>query len=128
MSSTFYFKGKSTHQELFYMQRSGNFAHSYRALSVPNTYSSYIVVRFQVFLSNIYNSMVSSNYFYLIIVIGLHIVTWFHETNNRSKPLLQVTILNITKLHTVAWFHVFLSNSNTYMVSIYYVHSIIVIC
>ena len=36
----------------------------------------------QEFLSNNHNHMVSSNYFYLIIVICLHTVTWFQVTYN----------------------------------------------
>ena len=31
--------------------------------------------------------MVLRNYFYLIIIICLHIVVWFHVTNNNSKKV-----------------------------------------
>ena len=34
------------------------------------------VVWFQVFLSNTYNQMISTNYFYLMIIIFLHTVIW----------------------------------------------------
>ena len=37
------------------------------------------VILFKTFLSNTNNYMVSSTYFYLIIVICLHTVTWFQE-------------------------------------------------
>ena len=36
---------------------------------------------FQVFLSNINNYIISSNYFYSIKVICLHTPTWFQKTN-----------------------------------------------
>ena len=41
----------------------------------------HIVVWFQVFLSDIYNYMVLSNYFNLMIVIYLYTVIWFQATN-----------------------------------------------
>ena len=43
----------------------------------PNTNWLHIVVWFQVFLFNTNNRMVSSNYFYLMIVICLNTVIWF---------------------------------------------------
>ena len=44
--------------------------------------------------------MVSSNYFYLIIIIHLQAVIWFQVTNNNllKKLKLQVAILNINSL------------------------------
>ena len=44
----------------------------------------YTVLKFQVFLLNTYNHMVSSNYFYSIITIDLHTVIWLQLTNNTS--------------------------------------------
>ena len=45
------------------------------------TNNLYSIIWFQVFLSNTNNYMVSSNYFYLIIVICWHTVICFQETN-----------------------------------------------
>ena len=58
------------------------FAHSYILHSnILNTKNLHTVVWFQVFLSNINNYMVSCFYFYLIIVICLLTVIWFHVTD-----------------------------------------------
>ena len=43
--------------------------------------------------------MVSSNFFYLIIIICLHTVIWFQVTNNyHNQSEVQVTILNTNNL------------------------------
>ena len=44
---------------------------------LSNTKKLHIVIWFQAFLSKTNNSMVSSEYFYLIIIIFLHTVIWF---------------------------------------------------
>ena len=56
-----------------------NFAHSYIS-RVPNTNIICTDIWFQVFQSNTKNQMVSSNYFYLIIVISLYIAILFQLT------------------------------------------------
>ena len=76
--------------------------------------------------------MVSTNYFYLIIMICLYIVIWCQETNWCIKRLIlsreilllfpfmansftvksEVIQSNPNKLYTVLWFQVFLSNPN----------------
>ena len=43
---------------------------------LPNVNNLHTVVGFHVFLFNTNNYMVSGNYFYLIIVIGLQTVIW----------------------------------------------------
>ena len=48
---------------------------------ISNTNNLHTDIWFQVFLSNTYNYLVSSNYFNLIIIICLHIVTWFQVNN-----------------------------------------------
>ena len=52
---------------------------------IPQTNNFHTVVWFQVFLSNTNDYMVSSNYFYLMIVICLHTVIWF-EIMNYNNP------------------------------------------
>ena len=39
---------------------------------------------FQIFIPNINNHMVSSNYFYLIIFICLYKVIWFRVTDDKN--------------------------------------------
>ena len=57
-------------------------------LFVSNTNNLYIFVWFQVFLFKTNDYMVSSNYFYLIIFICWHTVTWFQVTNNHHQVVL----------------------------------------
>ena len=52
---------------------------------LPKSNNLHIFVWFQVFFSNINNHMVSRNYFYLVIVIYLHTIIWFHITNNDNN-------------------------------------------
>ena len=47
-----------------------------------NTNNSHTVICFQVFLSNTDYYPVSSYYFFLIIIICLHVVKWFQVMND----------------------------------------------
>ena len=55
-------------------------------LFLSDTNNLYTTVWFQVFLYNTNKYMVSSNYFYLIIVFCLHTVKWFQVINNNNNP------------------------------------------
>ena len=68
----------------FVLFHKGSFAHSYVISNIINTNNLHRVVWFQLFLCNINNYMSSSNYFYFIIVICLHIVIWFQVTNGNK--------------------------------------------
>ena len=54
------------------------------------------VVWFQVFLSNTNNYMVSSNYFYLMIVICLYPVVCFQVTNHHHRHVVPLARISLT--------------------------------
>ena len=66
------------------------FAHGYMISNISNINILHTLLWFQVSLSCTYTSMVSSNYFYLIIVICLHTVIWIQVTydNNHKKIII----------------------------------------